>query len=94
MNLLIVAVIVVLLNLPFGFWRAGVKKFSWQWFVAIHLPVPIVIAIRIFSGLGFALVSYPVLIGAFFLGQFIGARIGRVWNRSATQTHEADSISA
>jgi hypothetical protein len=92
MSLLSIALIVFLLNLPFGFWRSSVKKFSWQWFVAIHLPVPIVVAIRIVSGLGFEPISYPVLIGAFFLGQFVGARVGRGWSR--TEAGEVDRVSA
>ncbi|HRH42937.1 MAG TPA: hypothetical protein PKY82_15010 [Pyrinomonadaceae bacterium] len=77
MNLWTVAAIVFLVNLPFGFWRACVPKFSRQWILAIHLPVPIVIALRIFSGLGWAFITFPVLIGAFFLGQFLGGLIAR-----------------
>lgn len=29
-----------LVNVPFGYWRAGVRKFSPAWFVAIHAAVP------------------------------------------------------
>lgn len=75
MKLLIVAFVVFLFNLPFGYWRSNVKKFSLQWVLAIHLPVPFVIALRLASGLGFALITYPVLVSAFFLGQFSGSKI-------------------
>ncbi len=75
MTLWIVAAIVFLLNLPFGYWRARVRKYSPQWILAIHLPVPLVIACRIFSGLGWQPVSFPVVIGAFFCGQFLGGKI-------------------
>jgi hypothetical protein len=81
MTLLVVALAVFLLNLPFGYWRAGAKKFSWQWICAIHLPVPLVIAIRIFSGLGWQFITFPVLIIAFFAGQFAGSLIRR-WLRA------------
>ena len=74
-RLLAVALLVFLLNMPFGYWRASVPKFSWPWILAIHLPVPLVIGLRIVSGLGWQLLSFPVLVGAFFLGQFCGARI-------------------
>ena len=77
MRLALVALAVFLLNLPFGYWRAGTRKFSWQWALAIHLPVPLVIAMRIYSGLGWQWHSFPVLIGAFFLGQFAGAKLRR-----------------
>jgi len=74
MKLLIVAVIILLFNLPFGYWRANVKKFSLQWALAIHLPVPFVVALRFASGIGFAFVTYPALVSAFFLGQFLGGK--------------------
>lgn len=78
MKLFEAAVIVLLLNLSFGYWRDNVKKFSLQWILAIHVPVPFVIALRFILGLGFAFITYPILVGAFFSGQFIGARI-RKW---------------
>lgn len=72
MRLSVVALLVFLLNLPFGYWRAGQRKFSWRWILAVHAPVPGVVALRLFSGLGFQFVTFPVLIGAFFLGQRFG----------------------
>jgi hypothetical protein len=72
MNLFLVAVSVFIFNLPFGYWRANVKKFSIQWILAIHLPVPFVIALRLLSGIGFQFITYPILVGAFFGGQFAG----------------------
>jgi hypothetical protein len=75
MSLWTVALFVFLINLPFGYWRASSKKFSRQWFLAVHLPVPLVVALRIYSGLGWKPVSFPVLVGAFFLGQFVGGKV-------------------
>lgn len=72
-----VALIVLVLNLPFGYWRAGVRKYSVPWVLAIHVPVPIVIGLRFASGLGWRPVTFPVLIGAFFTGQFLGGAIRR-----------------
>ncbi len=77
MKLLWVALAVLLLNLPFGYWRAGTAKFSRNWFLAVHCPVPLVVALRIFSGLGWHLSSVPFLVAAFFGGQFLGGRIAR-----------------
>lgn len=72
MKLWLVAIVVLVLNLPFGYWRANVKKFSTGWILSIHIPVPFVIALRFLSGIGFAFLTYPVLVGSFFLGQFAG----------------------
>lgn len=71
------ALAVLAMNLPFGFWRAGAKRFTRPWFVAVHAPVPFVIFLRIVSGVGWHLVSFPVLIGAFFTGQFLGGAMRR-----------------
>jgi hypothetical protein len=72
MNLLFVSIFVFLLNLPFGYWRANVRVYGLQWALAIHIPVPFVIAARIFSNIGFEFYTYPILIAAFFLGQYLG----------------------
>jgi len=72
MNLWTVAALVLVLNLPFGFWRAGVRKFSVAWFVAVHAPVPLVAGLRIYSGLGFQWSTFPLIVAAFFAGQSLG----------------------
>jgi len=72
MNLWIVALIVFVFNIPFGYWRANTKKYSFQWFLSIHLPIPFIIILRMIYSLGFKFITYPVLIGAFFSGQFLG----------------------
>jgi hypothetical protein len=70
-----VALGVFVLNLPFGFWRAGVRRLSPPWFVAVHAPVPLVVLLRYASGLGFQLATFPILVGAFFAGQLVGGRL-------------------
>jgi len=67
-----VAIAVLVLNMPFGYWRAGVNRFSVPWFLAVHAPIPAVIALRLMTGLGWRFITFPVLIGAFFAGQLLG----------------------
>lgn len=83
MNLWLVALMVFVLNIPFGYWRANVKRFSLQWVFAVHVPVPFVIGLRLISGLGFEFVTYPVLVGAFLSGQYIGGMI-HDWRQKQT----------
>jgi hypothetical protein len=64
-----------LVNVPFGWWRAGVTKFSAAWFVAIHAAVPIVVALRYALGLPFRWAMLPVFVAAYFGGQFVGSRL-------------------
>lgn len=78
MNILLVGSIVFILNLPFGYWRANVKKFSRPWFLSVHVPVPLVIAIRVVSGMGWHLITFPIMFGAFFGGQFAGSGLHRL----------------
>jgi len=63
------------LNLPFGYWRAGVPRFSRAWFFAVHLPVPGVVALRLMCRLGWQPVTFAVLVAAFFLGQISGGLV-------------------
>ena len=58
-------------------------RFSRPWFLAVHLPVPLVIGLRLVSGLGFQLVTFPVMVGAFFLGQVLGGWTRRWMMRAA-----------
>jgi len=76
-----VAVAVLLVNIPFGFWRAGVKRFTLPWFLAVHAPVAVVIGLRVLSGLGWQLSTVPALAGAFLAGQFLGGRLRSWWEK-------------
>jgi hypothetical protein len=73
----LVAGLILAVNLPFGFWRAGTRRFSLAWFVAVHGPVPIAVALRWASGLGFELVTLPLFVAAYFTGQLAGGRLRR-----------------
>lgn len=75
MTLITVILTVLVLNIPFGYWRSASRKFGLQWVLAIHLPVPGVVALRVFSGLGWQLYTFPLLIAAFFIGQYLGGRL-------------------
>ncbi len=76
-NLIIAAILVFILNLPFGYWRAHLRKMSFWWFASIHIPIPFVVWIRYGFDIGFALYSYPIFIVAFFSGQYLGGFIKR-----------------
>ena len=88
-RILLVALATLLLNIPFGWWREGVRKFSVLWFVFIHAPIPVVVLMRLKSGMGFAWYTYPIMLTAYFGGQFIGSRLRR--RRLAAGTDAAAS---
>jgi hypothetical protein len=66
---------VLVLNVPFGFWRAGTKRFTLPWFLAIHVPVPLAVGLRLSAGVGWRLGTLPLFVGAFVVGQFLGGRL-------------------
>ncbi len=74
-TLVTVIIATFFLNLPFGWLREGVRKFSPMWFLYVHFPIPFIIAMRI--GLGIPWKFAPLLILVAVFGQFIGARIRR-----------------
>lgn len=84
-SLLLASLVTFIINIPFGYWRATQQKFSFKWFLYIHLPVPLVIGVRYLFGLGFEWITYPFLVGAFFTGQALGAvllsRFGKKQNK-------------
>jgi hypothetical protein len=47
------------------------------WFVAIHAPVPLVFLIREWLDLDWRLVTLPLFLTAYFLGQWLGGRVRR-----------------
>ncbi|MCE8423809.1 MAG: hypothetical protein J5U19_03875 [Candidatus Methanoperedens sp.] len=68
-------VIVFIINLPFGYMRSKATRFSKKWMMAIHLPVPFVLILRIASGLNWTVI--PFLILSDIAGQFAGGKIKR-----------------
>ncbi len=66
---------ILVLNLPFGAWRYRARKFSLSWILAIHVPVLIIIGGRFAFHIPYQLITLPLNVGAFFVGQFLGGKI-------------------
>ena len=81
-----------MLNLPFAYWRAGTERFSRVWFLAMHTPVPLVIAIRFLSHLGWQFVTFPVHVGACFLGRLAGGVLRRGPSRPVDQRSSFEMV--
>ncbi len=84
-SLWLAVLIVLLINLPFGFWRAGTRRFSRAWFLSVHVPVPLAIGVRFASGIGFRPVTIPLFVATFFVGQLLGGRARRWWGASRSE---------
>lgn len=73
--ILLISLLAFILNLPAGYLRSRSEKYSLKWFAYIHLPIPLIIAARVFSQTEY--IYIPIFIAASFAGQLIGGRIER-----------------
>ncbi len=71
------AIFIFFLNIPFGYWRENTKKFSKNWFLAVHLPVPLIIITRLLLGIKLTLPLFALFVCSFFAGQSLGAYISK-----------------
>lgn len=63
----------VAVNLPFGYFRRRARRFSFRWFLYIHLPIPAIIIARVLSQLDIRYI--PLFVAGAIIGQFWGGRI-------------------
>jgi len=80
-HILIVAFLTFLVNIPFGYWRAKLKKLSKEWFLAVHLPVPLIVLFRILFGVHLNIPTFIVFVISFFIGQRVGIILNRYIER-------------
>jgi len=62
-------------NIPLGYWREGCPKFSFRWFLFIHISIPFIVLLR--GHLGFNWHYIPLTLGCAIAGQIIGSRVRR-----------------
>jgi len=70
---LILFAVTMLINLPLGYSRARVRKYSLKWFLYIHLPIPLIFLARTLSHIEFKYV--PIFVLAALIGQIIGGKL-------------------
>lgn len=79
--MIVMAGAIFLLNIPFGYWRANVRRLSLQWYLAIHIPVPFIVLMRFALNIGWHWSTFVVFISSFFIGQFTGGLIHKYMAR-------------
>jgi hypothetical protein len=73
-----------LITLPFGAWRATTRRLSPAWFLAIHVPIPLILLIRMESGYNWHYI--PFTVAGCVTGQLLGARLFSAWR--TTRQHK------
>jgi hypothetical protein len=84
--LLMLSLFAFFINLPMGMWRSKMAKYSWRWFLAIHLSIPIIFYIRTEAEI--SVMFIPIIIFAAVVGQLAGGRIQNYYDciRSTSTT--------
>ena len=77
-SILLIAGLVMLafiVSLPCGYLRENFKKYSFMWFLLIHLPIPFIVLLRIKAGLDWHVI--PLTLGGSVAGQIVGGILNR-----------------
>ncbi len=69
-DLILILISCIMINIPFGMLRAKTKKFSIQWILCIHAPIPISAVFRRVAGYGWGYL--PLFLLFSIIGQAIG----------------------
>lgn len=75
MKIALVLIFAFLVNLPFGWLRRNERKFTFKWWLYIHLPIPLIIALRIWLDIQPWQLWVPIIIATAVVGQVVGARL-------------------
>ena len=65
----------VIISVPCGYARQNFPKYSLMWWVLIHLPIPVILLLRIKAGLNWHFI--PLTLGSSVAGQIFGGAISR-----------------
>lgn len=66
----------LIVNIPLGYAREGFRKFSFGWFVCVHLSVPLIAWLRIVNHV--SAWGIPAFVACAVLGQIAGGRVRRI----------------
>lgn len=75
LRVILISFFALFVNLPFGYLRNQVQKYSVKWFIYLHLPIPTIVFFRIYYKVNFKYI--PLFILTSILGQIIGAGLNK-----------------
>jgi len=68
-------ILTFVVSVPCGYLRQNFKKYSFMWFLLIHLPIPFIVLLRLRAGLDWHVI--PLTLGGSVAGQIVGGIISR-----------------
>jgi hypothetical protein len=88
-KMIAIALLGMAANIPLGVWREHTKKFSPQWFAAVHAAVPFIAMMR--KSVVMPKTAMAFTIAASIVGQTIGSRAERIRLRDLAAKGDGDS---
>lgn len=74
-------ILAFVISVPCGYLRYNYPKFSFMWFLLIHLPIPFIVLLRIKAGFDWQII--PLTLAGSIAGQVAGSRFNRRRRRYA-----------
>lgn len=68
-----------IVSVPCGYIRENYAKYSFMWFLMIHIPIPLIVLMRIGAGADWHMI--PLTLGGSILGQIAGGAANRRRNK-------------
>lgn len=77
-------VLALVISIPCGYIRQNYPKYSFMWFLLIHLPIPFIVLLRLKTGLSWHYI--PLTLAGSIAGQIIGGAASRRRKQNAKAT--------
>lgn len=74
-------ILALIISIPCGYIRQNYSKYSFMWFLLIHLPIPFIVLLRIEAGLSWHFI--PLTLAGSVAGQIIGGIASRRRKKNA-----------
>jgi hypothetical protein len=68
-------ILAFVISIPCGYLRQSYSKYSFMWFILIHIPIPFIILLRVKAGLNWHFI--PFTLAGSIAGQIFGGALSR-----------------
>lgn len=75
--------IAFVISIPCGYMRENYRKYSFMWFLLIHIPIPFIVLLRVEAGISWRII--PLTLAGSVAGQILGGVLNRRRNRSGKE---------
>ena len=77
-------ILAFVISIPCGYLRQSYSKYSFMWFMLIHIPIPFIILLRVKAGLNWHFI--PFTLAGSIAGQIFGGALSRRRKQNGEET--------